>query len=283
MALSIREALSQATGLLHSCGIETARLDAEVMLANVLNTSRIDLYIKDGLVIEDDKLNKYFSMVRRRSDREPVAYITGEKEFMSLSFKVNNNVLIPRPETEILVEEALEIKPLRIIDVGTGSGAISVSLAYYLPESIVKAIDISVTALEVARENAIRHGVDKRVELLQGDLLEPFDSSEFFCSFNLITANLPYIPTPEMPKLPYDVRGYEPEGALDGGVDGLSFYRGMGPAAFKLLTNGGILLLELGYRQAAPLADFLKGLGFSDVKILQDLAGLDRIIKARKN
>lgn len=283
MALSIREALSKATEILRSRGIETGRLDAEVLLANVLDFTRTDLYIKDELVLEDDKLNEYFSMVRRRSDREPVAYITGEKEFMSLSFKVNNNVLIPRPETEMLVEEALEIKPLRIIDVGTGSGAIAVSLAYYLPQSNVKAIDISAEALEVARENIIRHGVQERVELLQGNLLEPFDSPVYYSSFDLITANLPYIPTPDMPVLPYDVRGYEPEGALDGGTDGLSYYRVMGPMALKVLSSGGMLLLEFGYTQAAPLAALLEGLGFCDIKIIQDLAGLDRIIKAKKN
>lgn len=283
MALTIREALTLATGELNSRGIETARLDAEVLLANVLGFSRTDLYIKDGSVIQEDKITKYFSMVRRRSDREPVAYITGEKEFMSLSFKVNNHVLIPRPETEMLVEEALEIKPLRVIDVGTGSGAIAVSLAYYLPKSIVKAIDISVAALDVARENAIRHRVDERVELVQGNLLEPFDSPEFLSAFDLITANLPYIPTPEMPVLQYDVREYEPDLALDGGVDGLSYYRLLGPAAYNILTGGGILLLEFGYTQAASLKEFLKDIGFSDIEIIQDLAGLDRIIKAIKN
>lgn len=276
-----KEAMSKGTEILRNHGIESARLDAEVLLAHVLNISRTDLYLKDGS-IEENKLNKYFSMVKRRADREPVAYITGEREFMSLSFKVTNSVLIPRPETEILVEKALEIKPFNVIDVGTGSGAIAVSLAYYLPESRIKAVDISPEALEIAKENAAFCGVADRVLFYQGNLLEPFNSSEHFLQYDLITANLPYISTQEMNELPYDVGGYEPVGALHGGFDGLELYRGLLPAAAKLIKQGGCLLIEFGCLQAAALTDMMAVHGFECIEVIKDLAGLDRVIKAVK-
>ncbi len=278
--VTFKEAVSKGAEILRSKSIETARLDAEVLLAHVLNISRIDLYLRDGLIGESE-LSEYFRVVRRRSDREPVAYLTGEKEFMSLTFKVCNSVLIPRPETEILVEKALEIKPFSVIDVGTGSGAIAVSLAYYLPESCIRAVDTSFKALEVARENAARHGVADRVVFYQGHLLDPFDS-QHLSQYDLITANLPYIPTQEMSELPYDVRGYEPDGALHGGDDGLDLYRELLPAAVKLLKQGGCLLIEFGYLQADALAKMAAFHGFGRIEIIKDLAGLNRVIKAAK-
>lgn len=279
--MSFKEALSKGTEMLHSHGIESARLDAEVILAFILNLSRIDLYLKDGS-IEENKLSEYFSMIRRRTVREPVAYLTGEKEFMSLSFKVSNSVLIPRPDTEILVEKALAIKPLNIIDVGTGSGAIAVSLAYYLPESRVWALDISCGALEVAKENAVHHSVANRIIFHQGNLLEPLNSPSHFLQYDMITANLPYIPTMEMSELPYDVRGYEPAGALHGGDDGLELYRELLPVAAKLLKQGGCLLVEFGYLQAATLSEIMAVHDFESMEVIKDLAGHDRVIKAIK-
>ena len=281
-AVAIKEALTRAVEDLKLKGIDTARIDAEVLLAFVLKISRTDLYIKSEELINEDRLAQFFSIVSRRGDREPVAYLTGEREFMSLSFVTNKNVLIPRPETEILVEEALAIKPLRIIDVGTGSGAIAVSLAHYLPECRVWAVDISSKALAVARLNANRHGVEERISFYQGDLLAPLSSSEFFGSFDLITANLPYIPTPEIDNLPIDVRGFEPLGALDGGVDGLKYYCELGLKAFELLIDNGVILLEVGYSQASQIRDALENWGFRETTILRDLAGIDRIVKAVK-
>lgn len=279
---TVREALAAATASLRQGGIENPRLDAEVLLAFVLQTTRTSLYINmESTVPEPDRV-RYISLVQRRLTGEPVAYITGHREFMSLAFRVDRNVLIPRPETELLVEEALTIKPLSIIDVGTGSGAIAVSLAYYLPTSLVTAVDIYPDALGIAAANAENHGVADRITFVQGNLLEPLDNPELFGRFDLIAANLPYIPSGEMNNLPVDVRRFEPATALDGGADGLYYYRLLGPGAYRLLKNSGILLLEIGYGQFAELKDFLAVLGYANITVVKDLAGLDRIVKATK-
>ncbi len=279
---TIRETLAMATETLRMNGLETPRLDAEVIMAAVLNLSRPDLYIKSEDAVSPERLTKYFSLVERRAAREPVAYITGVKEFMSLPFRVNRDVLVPRPETELLVEEALAIKPLRIIDVGTGSGAIAVSMAYYLPGSRVTAIDISAEALAVARHNAVLHGVAGRVTFLKGNLVDPLVKSEHYGCFDLVAANLPYIPSSEMDNLPVDVRGYEPAKALDGGPGGLEKYRELCPRAFELLKTGGAILLEIGYGQAVQLLAFLTGVGYQNIQVIRDLAGLERLVKAYK-
>lgn len=280
--LKFEEALADAANILRLKGLETPRLDAEVILGFLLKVSRTDLYINHDSLLSADLLEEYLSLIKRRANREPVAYITGEREFMSLLFMVNNNVLIPRPETEIIVEEALKSKPLRIIDVGTGSGAIAVSMAYYIPESTVWAVDISPQALETARLNAICHHVNDRVNFIEGNLLDNFMIMDFSGTFDLITANLPYIPSGEMDNLPEDVRNYEPAKALDGGVDGLAYYRQLCPDAFKLLKPGGILLLEAGYDQTQDLKQLLEDLEYIDIKVIKDLAGLNRIVKAIK-
>lgn len=279
---TIREALAAAALSLRGGGIETPRLDAEVLLAFVLQADRISLYINMDKSISEPEQSSYSSYILRRLTGEPVAYITGEREFMSLTFRVNRNVLIPRPETEVLVEEALAIRPQRIVDVGTGSGAIAVSLAYYLPESLVTATDLSPAALSIAAGNAASNGVGDRINFLQGDLLEPLDHPEFFDSFDLIAANLPYIPSSEVSTLPVDVRQFEPLTALEGGADGLKYYRGLSPVAFRLLKSDGTLLVEIGYNQYAGMKDFLTGLGYANVTVIKDLAGLERIIKATK-
>lgn len=281
-SVSIRETLAAATGSLRKAGIEGPRLDAEVLLAFVLQATRTSLYINMDKIISGSDRARYNSYVERRLTGEPVAYITGEREFMSLVFRVDRNVLIPRPETEVLVEEALAIKPLRIIDVGTGSGAIAVSLAYYLPESLVTATDLSPDALRIAAANAQSNGVGDKITFLQGDLLEPLDYPECYGKFNLITANLPYIPSSEVENLSVDVRQFEPLTALDGGADGLHYYRRLGPGAYRLLKSNGTLLLEIGYDQYAVVKDFLTGLGYANIMVIKDLAGLDRIVKATK-
>ncbi len=281
-SLTIREAVAEAAKTLRRHGLASARLDAEVILAFVLQASRQDLYLKSEEPLPASTFRQYLALVARRRNREPVAYLTGEKEFLSLSFKVDRNVLIPRPETEILAEEAIAIKPRRIIDVGTGSGAIAVSLAYYLPESRVWATDISPQALPVARFNAARHRVSDRVSFHQGRLLEPVAAAESGSRFDLITANLPYIPSPEMDNLPLEVRNYEPVEALDGGADGLTWYRELAPGALELLRTGGALLLEAGPAQTVEMSAFLAGTGYRDIEVIKDLAGFDRVIKAFK-
>ncbi len=281
---TVREALAEAAEVLRSSGIETARLDAEVLLAFVLKVSRTDLYVRNDRVIPNNKLEEFFTAVTRRSCREPAAYITGEKEFMSLSFLVNRNVLIPRPETEVLVEWVIERagdSPV-MVDVGTGSGAIAVSLARYLPGARVWAVDISGAALEVARENAARLGVGDRIKFLNSSLLDGIPAG-LHGKVDWIIANLPYIPTAEVSRLQPEVSQYEPHTALDGGGDGLKLYRKLVIRAYEVLATGGWLCLEMGTGQTEGLTALLPEQRWGEgIQVLKDYAGLDRFIVIRK-
>jgi release factor glutamine methyltransferase len=210
-----------------------------------------------------------------------VAYITGEKEFMGLPLGVTPAVLIPRPETEILVEAALAAlqqhfppsSPVHLLDIGTGSGAIALSLAFYRPDARVTALDASGAALKVARENACRLGLASRITFVQADLFPPLPAPH---SFQLIISNPPYIPAKLLPHLPVDVRQYEPHMALDGGLDGLAFYRRLLPPPPGLLAPQGIMALEVGEGQAATVQNLFPAA--RGAKIIKDYAGLDRVV-----
>lgn len=263
------------------------RIDAEVLLAYCINNDRVALYRKGMEELSPAIADKYQLLLDRRALGEPLAYITGHKEFMGLDFLVSPGVLIPRPETELMVEKVLELfkegdfprvetDPL-VIDVGTGSGAIAVSLAVYLEMAKIYAVDVSLPALEIARQNAKKHGVAEKIEFIKGDLLNPFLSAQGLKT-DFITANLPYIPSAEILDLMIDVRDYEPLTALDGGIDGLDFYRRLIPQAEKLLKKGGFLLMEITPGQGL----ILKGL-MEDrwkVEIIHDLAGRERLVLA---
>ncbi len=288
-SLTVREALGKATAVLRSHGLETARLDAEVLLAFVLKTSRSRLYIDSEKILSGDDLTEFFSLVERRLNREPIAYITGEKEFMSLIFKVNRNVLIPRPETEIIVEWVIEkvnkllLSPDNpiILDVGTGSGAIAISLARYLPQAEIWATDISAQALELARLNAKNMAVEDRITFLNSDLLTGIPA-RLKGKAHFVVANLPYIPKEEIPHLPAEVAGYEPHIALDGGGDGLDLYRKLIPQAREILAAGGWLCMEIGMSQTKTLASLLPASNWGEgIQVLKDYAGLDRFIVAQ--
>ncbi|NLJ75772.1 MAG: peptide chain release factor N(5)-glutamine methyltransferase [Peptococcaceae bacterium] len=263
-------------------GIDTAALDAEVCVLHITGMDRAALYQEWDRTLKDQELAQYNIFTNRRLSGEPVAYITGNKGFMSLDFYVDKSVLIPRPETELLVEKALEIMPPCpfLVDVGTGSGAIAVSLAYYNRGARVTAIDRSVAALEVARHNCIRHGVSDRVTLQPGDLLQPLVGSAPKGGVDLIAANLPYIAEGDLPELPGEVRMFEPRLALAGGRDGLAHYRRLIPQAVTCLREGGYLLMEIGFDQGPP-ARGLFDPQFWEVQIKPDLAGLDRLVVAR--
>ncbi len=290
-SVTVREALAGAVDILRRRGIETPRLDAEVLLAFVLGTDRTELYINSDRIIDGSRLKQYFFLVERRAGREPVAYITGQKEFMSLIFHVNRDVLIPRPETEVLVEWIVEnFKKLLIfhdfpiiLDVGTGSGALAVSLAKYVPQARVWALDISEQALEVARGNARRNGVADRIVFVQSDLLAEVPT-DLMGKTDLIVANLPYVPTKEIPALMPEITGYEPYKALDGGGDGLDLYRKLIPQAHRVLRPGGWLGMEMGEGQSAGLASLLPEDQWGEgVRVLKDYTGRDRFIIAKKN
>jgi len=285
--ISVREVLARAAGVLRRSGVDSARLDAEVLLAHVMRTSRTGLYMKSEGCLTDSQLNKFTELIDRRLQREPVSYLTGEKEFMSLEFRVTRDVLIPRPETEILVEWVIKkVEKLLlsnnntiILDVGTGSGAIAVSLAKYVPLVKVWALDVSEKALALARENAQRMSVGHRIEFLCSDLLTGIPPG-LKGGVDFIVANLPYIPSADIPHLQAEVK-FEPVTALDGGGDGLDLYRRLIPQARDVLKTGGWLGMEMGISQTKALASLLPDSCWGGgVQVLKDYAGLDRFIVA---
>lgn len=288
---TIKELLDWTQGYFRERGIAAARLEAELLLAYVLGQNRVYLYANYDAPSNPPERETYRNLIKRRAAGEPLAYITGSKEFMSLDYRVSPEVLIPRPETELLVEQVIDLvkerqvydetanraerSAARICDVGTGSGAIAVSLAYYLPQSTVYAVDLSAAALDIARNNALSHAV--QVEYFQGDLLSPFFEAE---PFDFIVANLPYIPEPEYLALERGILEYEPREALVAGGDGLDLYRRLLPQALELLAPGGYIIYEIGAGQGLAALRLMER--FAQVELLADLTGRDRIIKARK-
>lgn len=276
---NIKDILEWTTRYFADKGIEEPRLEADLLLACALRKDRVFLYANYDIPLNQEERDKYKSLIMRRLNHEPLAYITGQREFMSLPFTVNPHVLIPRPETELLVETAMELARgnsyTRIIDVGTGSGCIAVSLAFYLPQAWVEAVDVSAAALEVARENAVRNGV--KVEFKQGNLLEPVMERE---KYDLIVANLPYVAEGIYEKLDLSIKNYEPRLALEAGRDGMDLYRQLVPQSYALLKDGGSLLFEYSPEQTDIALELTSG--FKQVKVRQDLNGKDRLLEARK-
>lgn len=280
----IRDALLQAVKFLRNAGIPQPRLEAELLLAHVLEENTVRIITYDERYLTPDQWEVYQQVVRRRGSGYPLQYLTGKQEFMSLEFKVTPHVLIPRSDTEVLVEKVLALKgefcaggTCRIVDVGTGSGAIAVSLAYYWPEARVTGVDISPAALAVARENARRHQV--QVEWVLGDLLTPFLDTPG--QFDIIAGNPPYIPSAGMAALPREVQ-HEPAVALDGGPDGLAYYRRLSRQASRCLKPGGFLALEIGWDQGEPVRRIFEEAGFQAVAVHRDYAGRDRVVTGRR-
>lgn len=276
--IEARQALAQAGRALENAGVDSPRLDAELLLAHVLEANRAAVLTRPDRRLTPKQLTSYRYLVERRAAREPLAYILGCREFFGLDFAVDPRVLIPRPETELLVEEALRLvrpKPSPLLaDVGAGSGAIAVSLAVHLPQATVYALDDSPGALAVTAENARRHGVDARIHCLHGNLLaslpEPVD---------LVTANLPYVAAPEWEDLAPEIRHYEPRAALDGGPDGLALIRGLLGAAAPHLRLQGAILLEIGAAQGqAVTALAQRHFPSAQIGLRHDYAGLDRLV-----
>jgi release factor glutamine methyltransferase len=284
---TILTVLQWAQNYLHTKGISEPRAGAEVLLAHCLHCSRLELYLRHDQPLADDELSCYKKGLKRRLAFEPTQYITGHQEFWSLDFLVSPAVLIPRPETELLVEAVLkhltaspEITSPRILDIGTGSGVLAVTLAAELPQARITAVDRSREALEVARENARRHGVEPRIAWVLGDLVE-FLSPH--AQFDAIVSNPPYVPTAEWEQLPPDIKSYEPRLALDGGPDGLDVIRIFIPAASAHLRPGGLLALEVGQGQAEAVKLLLDGPGFlAPAEIIQDYQRIGRVVLARQ-
>jgi len=240
----IKELIEWTTRYFFDRGLQDSRLEAEILLAHVLDQNRVYLYANYDKPINEEERKSYRQLIMRRLKGEPSAYLTGKKEFMSLGFEVSPDVLIPRPDTELLVETVLEIAKhdhiKRICDVGTGSGAIAVSLAVYLPGAHLYATDISPEALKVARKNAAKHGVE--IDFREGNLLEPLDIDT---PLDIIVANLPYLTAEMIEKADRSVRDYEPIMALEAAGDGLDLYRRLLPQGFKMLRPGGYLIFEI--------------------------------------
>ncbi|OSM00100.1 peptide chain release factor N(5)-glutamine methyltransferase [Magnetofaba australis] len=263
--------------------VDNPRLDAELLLAHALKLRRLDLFLDPDRPLHDDELNRYKVLIKKRASREPVAYILGSREFWSLTFRVGPGVLIPRPETETLVERILEgvadrEATLRILDVGVGSGAILCALLDELPNATGVGVDRAAEALACARSNVDALDLVARAEIVEGDLFSPFnDQSELF---DVIVSNPPYIASAVIETLEPEVRDHEPRGALDGGADGLACYRALIPASKPLLKSGGLLALEIGYDQGEAIFDLCREAGFAAVSITQDHARRDRVITA---
>ena len=281
--MNIKELLNRSDQFLADKGIESSRLDAEVLMADLLDMERINLYVKYDYPLKSNEIDEYRERIRKRAKRFPVAYITGKKEFMSLEFKLTEGVLIPRPDTENLVEAVIdycqenEIESPQIIDVGTGSGAIAVSLAHYLKDAKVVGVDISPEALKVARLNMEEHDLSERLSILKSDLLSEFIKREI-SGVDIVVSNPPYISKEEMEDLSPEVKK-EPETALEAGEDGLDYYRKLVPQTEKVLKNGGKLFLEIGYQQAEAVKK-LFGENWSEIKVKKDYSENDRIVSA---
>lgn len=271
--------LTWTKDFLSSKGVENARLEAEWLLCAVTGLDRVGLYLNFEKPLSDEELASYRAMVARRGRREPLQHILGTQEFFGMEFEVTPDVLIPRHDTETLVQEALLRLPgaTTVLDIGTGSGCIAVSLAKQLPLAAVTAIDISGAALEVARRNAVRNGVE--IEFLQGSLCEPIAGR----SFDLILSNPPYIPSRDLDALEPEVRDFDPRGALDGGADGLDFYRALIPSARAHINPGGWLLVEIGAGQAADVEQLFRTAGeYGEPISACDPGGIVRIVGGQR-
>ncbi|QNI38375.1 peptide chain release factor N(5)-glutamine methyltransferase [Edaphobacter sp. 4G125] len=263
---------------------DSARRDAELLLQHRLNLTRAGLLANPARSLTPTELQDYENLIARRLLHEPVQYITGVQEFYALPLRVTPAVLIPRPETEHLVEAVLERlphdRPVTIVDIGTGSGAIALALATHLPQAAITAIDLSPAALEIAKANAHALELSSRVRFLVSDLLASLSPSEIHAGFDAIVSNPPYIPASDASGLHPQVREHEPRQALFAGVDGLEIYRRLIPQAFKALKPGGLLAVEIGHGQKNDLATLLAG--WTQVVFVDDLQSIPRVALARR-
>lgn len=288
--MTVLEILNWATQSLEGFEEGRGRLHAELLLAHALGLGREQLYTEFHRPVSKEEQTAYERLIRRRMSGEPLQYILGRQEFWSIPLKVTPAVLIPRPETELLVEAAISIlAPLssghqaRLLELGTGSGAVAIAVAKELGQVFVVATDRSKEALSVARDNARSAAVDERIAWICGDLFRPLRIPNGEDAFDLVLSNPPYVVRSEIPTLAREVKDHEPRIALDGGEDGLDFYRWILADAPLFLRPGGWLLLEMGQGQAEKISKMLGRTGsFRDPEMIRDLAGTERVVKAQK-
>jgi release factor glutamine methyltransferase len=281
--MTLREALTRATSQLDASPElrPSASRDATLLLLHTLGISRAALLADPGRALTPGQHTAYEALILRRLGNEPVQYITGEQEFYGLTLHVTPAVLIPRPETEHLVETVLSeldpVAPLHVLDVGTGSGAIAIALAHHLPNAQVTALDLSPEAIEVAHSNAVLNSLDHRIRFLVSDLLSAVSGEP---AFDVVVSNPPYIPTADRSTLHPQIRDFEPAAALFAGADGLDIYRRLIPQAHAALKPNGLLALEIGHRQREDVLDLLTD--WNDVRVVNDLQDIPRVVLARK-
>lgn len=286
---TVRRLLEWTAGFFARKQVDPARLSAELLLSHVLKIPRIKLYTDYERPLSEADLATYRDLVRRASEQEPIAYLTGTAHFFNLEFEVTRDVLIPRPDTETVVENVLQLarnqagfESPRVLDLCTGSGCIAAAIAYHLKSAVVTATEISPAAAAVARRNIERLGLSGRVLVEEGDLFEPLSRMVDAQPFNLIVSNPPYIPTGQIETLDRSVREYEPVQALDGGLDGLDFHRRILSQAPARLLPGGRVYLEIAFNQGPQAEELGRTFdAFEDVKILKDFAGRDRVLTAK--
>ena len=279
--MKAQDKLKEISRKLGNCGIEAAEKEAELLLSEGINMSRIDMY-KDNPELDDTQTQCLDKMISRRCSREPLQYIIGHIDFLGLSLEVGEGVLIPRPETELMAEHAIKLLGARnteqksILDLCTGSGCVALAIAVKFPDALVYGVDISEKAVRYARTNAERNNV-KNAFFYCGDLFSTVKKTK---SFDLIISNPPYIKSDDIKDLQPEIRDWEPLNALDGGRDGLGYYREIVPAARQILNDTGILMLELGDGYAQSLKEMFENSGYSSIEILKDYSGKERIIIA---
>jgi len=284
--VTVLEVIQRSSDFLARKGVESPRLQIELLLAHVLQMPRMKLYLNFDKVLAEAELETLRGLVKRRSEREPLQHIVGSTSFCGLDISVNRDVLVPRPETELLAEQAVSFlstfagRSPSVLDFGTGSGCLAITVAVKIQEAFVHAIDISESALVVARENVVRLGVVDRVVYHCGDGFGVLPAN---FQFDLVMSNPPYIASAEIETLDPEVRDFDPRLALDGGADGLDFYRRLALESPTRLKPGGKLMLELGDGQAGAVSEFLTQHGWTVESVLKDYPGRERILIAHRN
>jgi len=287
---TVLEILNWTANYLTEKGFENGRLNAEILLAHVLNCNRVRLYLNFDRPLDMKELAGFKDLLKKRLNHEPLQYISGKTEFMSLPFTVGPGVLIPRPETEILVEKTIEycqsmnseINTITLLDAGTGSGNIAVALAKNISDCRIYAVDISGSALTIAQENARLNGIEEKIEFAQINALDPWQA-EYKNYFDVIVSNPPYVSLSEYSLLPEEIKNFEPQKSLLAGKDGLDFYLQIMHILEYLLKDQGKVFFEIGEKQAERLRDIYSKAGFKNIKIHKDLAGKDRVLEMNRN
>ncbi len=281
---TIRELMKSAIDHLQKNGFEDARLNVELLLAHTLKIPRIQLYLNFDKPLKSIEVDNFRKLYSRRLNYEPVQYIIGSANFMGLSFDVDTRVLIPRPETETLVEQAilhcqkiLDNRTINVLDIGTGSGNVAIAVAKYVKKAAIISVDISKEALEIAKLNAVKHKVESRIEFIQADIFKS-DEFRFDTKFDLLLSNPPYISIVEWEQLNREIKEYEPSFALTDGKDGLNFYRHISCVVADILNPEGAIIVEVGFGQADKVVDEFMRCGIQQLKIVRDLQGISRIV-----